>query len=617
MAESFDLTPLLIVAGLAFVVPLLLARLPAIPIVVGEIFAGILIGRSGFGLVEHEDLTLLVLSDIGFAFLMFLSGLEIDFSAITRPRVAPGERNGPHPLWLVAGNFAATLMLAVPIGFLLVGQDLARDPWMMALILSTTSLGIVVPVLKEKGMSSGRFGQLVLLAALVADFATMLLITVYVLFYSSGLGVEIMLMGVLFLAFLLTYQVGVKQMRRPVVRRFIEGLEKATSQFKVRGSIALMLAFVVLAELVDVELILGAFLAGAQVSLLSTRDDEGLREKLDAIGYGFFIPVFFIMVGIDFNLPLLLENPTALLLAPLLLVVAILIKLIAAIAFKPAFSWREVLAAGWLLSARLSLIIAAAAIGLRIGVIGEATNAAIILVAAVTATAAPLVSNALLPKPEETEKRRYLIFGAANLALQVAQELRKHGERVLFLEPEQRLVKLVREEDFEVIQGEGTEACLRKAQVMDVETLLVLSGDDDRNYRVCQTALRMGAPRTVALVNEPTRLAEFRELGVRAVSPTMLRPIVLASMARNPDLFTLLTSTSDDRDVREVFMNNPIFKGRRIGTVVFPGDSLVLTIRRDGEVRIPHGSTPLELGDRLSVLGERDSLDAVQRLLEG
>lgn len=378
-----------------------------------------------------------------------------------------------------------------------------------------------------------------------------------------------------------------------------------------------MLGFVVLAEFVDVELILGAFLAGAVVSLLSTRDDEGLREKLDAIGYGFFIPVFFIMVGIEFNLPLLLENSTALLLAPLLLVAAVLLKVVAAFFFKPSFSWREVFAAGWLLSARLSLIIAAAAIGLRIGVIGEATNAAIIMVAAVTSTLAPLVSNWLLPKPEELHKRRYLIYGAANLALQVAQELRKHGERVLFLEPEERLVKLVRDEDFEVIHGEGTEACLREAQVTDVETLLVLGSDDDKNYKVCQTALSMGAPAIVVMVHEPTRLADFRKLGVRATTTNMLRPMVLASMARSPDLFTLLTSTSDDRDVREVLMNNRVFQGRRISEAVFPGDSLVLTIRRDGEVRVPHGSTELKMGDRLTVLGELDSLEAVEQLLAG
>ncbi|MDA1330088.1 MAG: cation:proton antiporter [Chloroflexi bacterium] len=231
MAENLDLFPLLIVAGLAFIVPLLLSRLPAIPIVVGEIFAGILIGRSGFHLVEHDDITLVILAEIGFAFLMFLSGLEIDFTLLTKPG-ADFEGNGQSPLKQAVLNFLGTVLLAVPVGFLLVRFDLARDPWMMALILSTTSLGIVVPVLKEKGISSSKFGQTVLLSALLADFFTMLLITVYVSLYSSGLTIEILLIGVLFFAFLLAYRIGVTQIRRPGVRRLIEGLEKATSQFR-------------------------------------------------------------------------------------------------------------------------------------------------------------------------------------------------------------------------------------------------------------------------------------------------------------------------------------------------------------------------------------------------
>ena len=300
MSEQIHLTPLLIVSGVAFLVPLLLSRLKVFPVVVGEILLGILIGRSGLNLINPEEFSLMLLSEIGFAFLMFLSGLEIDFTMLTR---VPSFRNGKRatPLQNAVVSFAATILFALPMALLLVRFELASDPWLLALILSTTSLGIVVPVLKERGLNNTSYGQTVLLSALLADFVTMLMITVYVSFYSVGLTIEILLIGVLFVAFLVIYRFGVGQIRRPGVRRIIEGLERATSQFKVRGSIALMLGFVVLAEFVDVELILGSFLAGAIVSLLSTRDDEGLREKLDAIGYGFFIPIFFLQVSISYH----------------------------------------------------------------------------------------------------------------------------------------------------------------------------------------------------------------------------------------------------------------------------------------------------------------------------
>lgn len=618
MEEGLSFSSLLIVATAAFIVPIVLARLPAVPIVVGEILVGIAIGRSGFDLVQHGDISLEILSEIGFAFLMFLSGLEIDFSLLNRGRTPSANGKGkPSLLSTAVLSFVATLMIAVPVGFTLAYFGLVEDPWMIAFILSATSLGVVVPVLKQSGLNASNFGQSVLLGALLADFVTMLMITVYATLYSSGLTLEILLIGILFIAFLVTYRLGLSQIRRPVVRRLIERLEFATSQIKVRGSLALMLAFVALAQLVEVELILGAFLAGAVISLLSSRHDAGLHEKLDAIGYGFFIPIFFVMVGVEFNFPLLLENPQALLLAPLLFVIAIAVKVGGALVFRRLYDWRTTLSAGLMLSTHLSITIAAAAIGVRMGAISEETNAAVILMAALTATVCPLLANTLLPEQKKKEHEPFLIYSAANLGLQVGQELRKHGEKVVFIEPEKRLVDLVRKEGFEVQQSEGSSGNLENAGLPDVHTLLVLSGDDDRNFAVAQAAVNLGAENILVVVHEPTRLSDFRELGVRATTPTMLRPMMLASMARNPDIFELLTSTSDERDIREFAMRNPVFAKRPISELVLPGDSLILTIYRNGEVRVPHGSTRLNLGDRLTVLGETDSLQAVQRLLEG
>ncbi len=612
--ESLNFIPLLIVVGLAFGVPLLLSRFPRVPVVVGEILAGVIVGRSGLGIV-HEEFTLELLAEIGFAFLMFLSGLEIDFSLLFNPTPRlKGE--GLHPVVTAGLSFLVTVVLAGLVGLVVVRNGLARDPWLMALILSTTSLGIVVPVLKERDLSGGHFGQTLLLAALLADFLTMFLITVYVAILSSGLTLEILLIGVLFIAFLLIYRVGVRQIRRPAVQRLLEQLSGTTSQIQVRGALALMMAFVVLAEFVNVELILGAFLAGAVASLLRTPNAESARHKLDAMGYGFFVPVFFVMVGVNFDLRALIGDPTALFLTPMLLLAAFLIKFIAGLVFRASFPWRETLAAGALLSARLSLIIAASAIGLRIGVISDATNAAIILVAALTSTLSPFLFNSLAPALGKDRQRRYLIYGAANIGLQVAQELRAHGLMVSFLEPESRLVKLVRKEGFTVIQGEGTVDCLREAEVSDAETLLVLSGDDDRNYSVCRTATSMGIERVLAMVNEPTRVPEFKQLGVRTFATTMYQATLLALMARNPDFFSLLTSTSDERDVREITMRNPVLQGKMIGEIVLPGDSLILTINRQGELLIPHGTTRLESGDLLTVLGDIDALESVQYLMD-
>ena len=345
MEQTPSYVPLLIVLALAFSVPVVLLRFRrfGIPIVVGEILAGMIVGRSGLRLVPASDPILDLLAELGFVFLMFLAGLEVDFSNLGGG--GAGQTRSERPKWgpvpLGGLSFALTLAASSVVGLVLVSLGLARNPWMVALILSTTSLGVVMPVLKEKGLSSGRFGQAVLVAALIADFGTMLLITVLVAVLSRGITFDILLIGLLFVAFFLLYQLGAFSIRVKAVRRTIEELSHATAQIKVRMAFTIMLVFVALSQALGTEIILGAFLAGAVLALLRTPDDTQLGHQLEAIGFGFFIPLFFIQVGLRFNLDALLASPSAMLLVPILLAAAIVVKFLPALLFRLAFGWRE------------------------------------------------------------------------------------------------------------------------------------------------------------------------------------------------------------------------------------------------------------------------------------
>ncbi len=264
MNENTTFIPLLVVVLLAFLVPFLLSQFKRLnlPIVVGEILAGILIGRSGLALVAQHDPLLDLLSEFGFVFLMFLSGLEIDFSNLglfsNGKKRSPQDRWGPVQLGSVA--FVLTLALSTAIGLLLYTGGLVRNPWLMALILSTTSLGVVVPVLKERGLSSGVYGQTLLIASLIADFATMLLITVEVAIISRGLTLDLLLIGLLFVVFFFMYHFGMWFFNgNPAVRKILDELSSATAQIKVRAAFTMMLIFIVLSEMLGTEIILGAF----------------------------------------------------------------------------------------------------------------------------------------------------------------------------------------------------------------------------------------------------------------------------------------------------------------------------------------------------------------------
>ena len=609
--------PLLLVVLLAAVVPFALARFRRIPVVVGEILAGIIIGPSVLNLVNGYEPTLDLLAEIGFAFLMFLSGLEIDFSILFAASKS-FRKNGPSSLLLASLSFVLTLVLALGIGFGLHSAGLVRDLWMMTLILSTTSLGIVVPVLKESRISSSRFGQTLLLAALLADFLTMFLITVYVAVRSSGLTLEILLIVLLFVPVVLLYQLGARWLRVPAVRRVFDELSDATAQIKVRGAFAIMIGFVVLAEIIGAELILGAFLGGVLASLLSGEGEEKLRHKLDAIGFGFFIPLFFVFVGIQFDLNAFLQEPKAWVLLPILLIGALSIKLISSLVFRLAFTWRQTLAGGMLLSARLSLIIAASSIGLSLNAISESTNAAIILVAALTATFAPLAFNLLQTDDSEKPRQVTLIYGNNDLAYQVARELQGHGEDICFVETEFDSAEEIIEQGFLLkFNPPPLTNCIDALSPTEVDTFFALGPDGTSNLKACHAARARGIENIITYLVEPLLLPEFKKLGVQTLTPMVHRSSLLALMARNPAMFELMTSTTDDHDLRELVFVNPELQGKRINEIQFPGDLRILAIRRKDEVLVPHGTTRLAIGDHLTILGDLETIQEAEEWAMG
>lgn len=613
-------TSLLIVVFLAFGVPVILVQFKKIrlPIVVGEILAGIIIGRSGFGWVSSDDQILNFIADFGFVFLMFLSGMEIDFSSLGLFSGTKVKRTLKRwgPFSLAVAIFVLTLLMAGLISLELVHLGLARNSWLMGLILSTTSLGVVVPVLKEKGIIGNQFGQTVLFAALIADFITMFLITILVAVLSQGLTLNILLVGLLFVAFFAALRFGRFFNRLPGARRTLEELSHATAQIKIRTAFTIMLAFVVFSEFLGTEIILGAFLAGACVALLMTPEDQHISSQLESIGYGFLIPIFFIKVGIDFNVSALFASPRAILLVPVLIIAAIGVKVLPALLFRLRYSMRESLSAGALLSARLSLIIAAAEVGLRLGVISDATNAAILLVAILTVTLAPLAFSLLMPSIEGKQQPPLIIVGAGEFGLQVAEQLRSHQDQVIILDENESLVERARRRGFQALTARlDSDDSLIEELMRGIKTLVCTLSDVEQSYRICQIArTNYGIPHVVAQVPAPSDLVRFEQMGVRATNATLDHAALLTMLARNPAIYTLLTRTSDSKEIFEIVVENPDCVNKTLHQLALPGDTLVLSIQRGGNLLVPHGDTLIEYGDHLTLMSSLDWMAVSQHL---
>jgi len=568
----------------------------------------------------HHDQTLDILSLLGFAYLMFLSGLEVDFSAVL-PR--PGglgrswrERLG-NPLSLGGLTFCVTLVLGLVAAWGLHALDAADDPWLMALILSTTSLGLVVPVLKERDMTGMPFGQTLLVSAVVADFATMLLVSVFVVLHTQGLTPEVLLVLILFGAFGTAYRVARLAQRQFPGLRLVQGLAQATTQLDVRGAFAIGLAFIALAENLGVEMILGAFLGGSLISLLSERGASDLHHRLDVIGYAFFIPIFFIMVGARFDVGSLLESPRTLLLVPVLLVLAYGIKFLSALLYRVRCSWRETIAAGALLSSRLSLIIAVAAIGLDLGSIDEATNSAIILVAIVTSTLSPLLFNRILPT-SPVVRSKFVLVGGGKRSRLLARRIVGHGYEVVMIDRDKGRAALIEAMGVRFVHADATDRVVWETLGPETfQAVAVLLPDDEVGLRVCQVVrIELGVEHVVARVDDATRTQVFTDLGVRVINPSLSPVVELEYLLLYPSVSSLMADLDDEHDVVEMRLGCSDLTGRPLRNLELPEGAMLVLVRRDGDVIYPRGDTQLRIGDVLTLMGPLERVRELARRCE-
>jgi Kef-type K+ transport system membrane component KefB len=386
-ALSFD--NLLWVAVIAFAAPVLLGLFPRVrlPAVVLEIVAGIVAGPAGLGWVR-VDLPVQILSILGLAFLLFLAGMEIDLERLR------GRIGG-----LAGLGFALSALLALGAGSVAFGLGLVRSPLLIGIILLATSLGLVVPVLKDAGEASTPFGQLVIAAASVADFGAVILLS---LFFSreasSPMAKAILLASFVVVAAVVV--VGVRRLER--VMRFsgvLLRLQDTTAEIRIRASILLLVAFTALAQRLGLETILAAFLAGATLRLVDRdrlRTHPNFPVKLEAIGYGFMIPVFFVASGLQFDLRALFASPSALLRLPVFVLALLVVRGLPAALYASVLDRRRVVAAGLLQATSLPFIVAATAIGLDLRLISPASAAALVGAGLVSVVGFPVAALAIL-----------------------------------------------------------------------------------------------------------------------------------------------------------------------------------------------------------------------------
>ncbi|HDE5433207.1 TPA: monovalent cation:proton antiporter family protein [Staphylococcus aureus] len=606
---------LVIVVLAAFLTPIIVNRLNInfLPVVVAEILMGIVIGNSFLNIVERDSI-LNILSTLGFIFLMFLSGLEIDFKAFKKDKRARQGQNDdessiPGHLNLALTVFAFIMIISILLAYVFKWLGLVDDVLLMVIIISTISLGVVVPTLKEMNIMRTTIGQFILLVAVLADLVTMILLTVYGAINGQG-GSTIWLIGILVVFTAISYILGVQFKRMSFLQKLMDG----TTQIGIRAVFALIILLVALAEGVGAENILGAFLAGVVVSLLNP--DEEMVEKLDSFGYGFFIPIFFIMVGVDLNIPSLIKEPKLLIIIPILIVAFIISKLIPVMFIRRWFDMKTTIASAFLLTSTLSLVIAAAKISERLNAISAETSGILILSAVITCVFVPIIFKKLFPVPDEFNRKiEVSLIGKNQLTIPIAQNLTSQLYDVTLYYRKDLSDRRQLSDDITMIEiADYEQDVLERLGLFDRDIVVCATNDDDINRKVTKLAKAHQVERVICRLESTTDDTELVDSGIEIFSSYLSNKILLKGLIETPNMLNILSNV--ETSLYEIQMLNYKYENIQLRNFPFGGDIIFVRIIRNNESIVPHGDTQLRYGDRLIVTGAKEYVDELKQELE-
>jgi Kef-type K+ transport system membrane component KefB len=381
---------LLALAVAAFVAPLAARAIPGglVPPVVLEVLVGIAIGPQGLGLV-HAAGGVYVLYLLGFGFLLFLAGQEVDV----------GRFRGPT--FRVTGfSFVVSLVISIPVALALGQIAPGADIRLLALAMTASSLGVMVPVLRDAGEITTDFGQIAIMAGSVGEFGALILLTVLFSAQPEPTWAQVAYVAALGAAAVIGAIALRRMWRSAWLRRQLLATDQSTSQLRIRGAFVILLAFAAVAHEFGVDALLGAFVGGVVLNI-ADRDDRPTREryegKLRAIGYGFLVPIFFIVTGVQFDIRSLFASASSLALMPAIVVGILIVRAAPALLYRRQLGVRPAVAAGLLQATTLTFPVVVAEVGRSLGLLTSATSAALVGAALLSVLIFPAVALALRP----------------------------------------------------------------------------------------------------------------------------------------------------------------------------------------------------------------------------
>jgi Kef-type K+ transport system membrane component KefB len=619
---DFNFIPLLFVIFVAWLIPMLLTIFKAdkIPSVLLEMLAGYIAGVFLIKYVDSDSMLVLnFLALCGLVFIMFLSGLEIDINSILAsfPKKIMLDSFAINPLLAGVAHYLMCLFISFTGTYLLSFFVDIPNVWFFSLIPTTTFMGIVYPVLKNRGETKTYYGQTLITTSAVADIFSITLVTISALYLKFGFHYELFLVILFFLFFIFLYLLG-KKFAPGIFKQITYQKAHAATQLSMRGSIALVLLFVVISQFVGGEVvILGAFLSGLLMSFFMSKERSILIIKLEGMGFGFFIPVFFIMVGAKFNPGSLLEYQKSLYIFLFLLVVLFyLVKIIPSFIWIRRFGRRLSLAAGFLLAAHLGLVIAASSVGMELGAITPGANASFIIMVAITAFGSPFLYNQV-NKLKAFSDDNTIIIGGSGVGVLLSRRLKMLSKSSLIIEIDPVRYKDIKSNGLDIIPGDGLDPEIYKQiNLKSSNYVVVLTGSVEKDMMICEMLRKeLQHERIISIPGDSNIEARMLRLGVQILDARRVLASTIENLILRPGAYHSLIESFENFSVEDISVINSEIEGKKVMDLPLHKDAMIMLLTRGNEKFVPHGDTYIKTGDLITLFGTGTAIEEIRRFI--
>lgn len=602
---------LFIVVLLALVIPILMARFRVtnVPTAIAEIVVGIIMGVSGINLIQENN-NLSFLSNLGVILLMFLSGMEINFDLLSRKNNPKGKTSvgkDVDPLRIAAVSFGCVAIMSVLLAYVVKLMGLFDEVSLTAIIFMTIALGVVIATLKEKDILNRPIGQTILLTAVMGEVIPLLLLTIYASLHGGNAG-QLWLIILLFAAAIFLLH----RFKQPYI--WFNKITKATTQLDIRLAFFLIFALVTVAETVGAENILGAFLAGMVMKLLEP--SEATKDKLTSIGYGFFIPIFFIMTGVRLNIKSLFAHPASLMLIPVLVLFFFLAKLPVVLIYIRKFAKNNAIAGGFLTATTITIVLPTLQVARRLKVISNNQSDAFILAAVIVCVVCPIVFNSSFKlTPEDKIKERIVMIGANTFTMPVIHDLHDKWYSIRVFTDDKNNYDTFKSRANMTLLDSLSEKDLRDAGAFDGDIFVAALHNCDLNIKLAKMAKSEGVKRVIVRLGQASvqTIKELRELGIEVFSFNNVRSILMRALIESPAVYKVMTDTQNV--LYSVVVKNTAYTGRQLMDWDFIDKITVSRIRRGNKWLMPHGSTVIAPGDEIVFSGKFKAADKIRDIL--